>query len=145
MPTADTDTANTLHIQDLLIDIVMSTCWGQTYLSHVPAQFGEMTSSVHAAPYSRTLLNSEVVRYAHQAMHFNWALYSFSNGHFLSSIESWGLPFTILPYQFISFPHKCRHFVMLETTILNSCATLPHLVAVNRCSNCHPWPWQLSH
>jgi hypothetical protein len=48
-PTADTDTANTLHIQGLLTDIVMSTGWGQTYLSNVPAQFGKMTSSVHAA------------------------------------------------------------------------------------------------
>jgi hypothetical protein len=28
-------------------------------------------------------------------MHFNWAVYSFLNGHFSSSIESQGLPFTI--------------------------------------------------
>ncbi len=74
MLTAYTDTANTLHIQGLLTDIVMSIGWGQTYLSNVSAQFGEMTSSVHAAPHSRTLLNSEVVLYAHQAMHFNWAV-----------------------------------------------------------------------
>ncbi len=84
-----------MHIQGLLTDIVMSTGWDQTYLSNVPAQFGEMMSSVHAAPHSCTLLNSEVVRYAHQAMHFNWAVYSFLNGHFSLSIESQGLPFTI--------------------------------------------------
>ncbi len=41
-----------------------------------------MTSSVHAAPHFHTLLNSKVVRYAHQAMHFKWAVYSFLNGHF---------------------------------------------------------------
>jgi len=28
-------------------------------------------------------------------MHYDWAVYSFSNGHFSSSIESHGLPFTI--------------------------------------------------
>ena len=28
-------------------------------------------------------------------MQFNWAIYSVSNGHFLSSIKSHGLPFTI--------------------------------------------------
>ena len=28
-------------------------------------------------------------------MHFNWDIYSFSTGHFASSIESWQLPFTI--------------------------------------------------
>ncbi len=83
------------HIQGLLTGIVMSTSWGQTYLSYVPPQFGEMTSSVHAAPHAYTLLNSEVVQYAHQAMHFNWAVYSFSNGHFRLSIESQGMPFTI--------------------------------------------------
>jgi hypothetical protein len=88
MPTADTDTANTLHIQGLLTDIFMSTGWGQTYLSNVPVQFGEMTSSVHAAPHFCTLLNSEVAQYEHQAMHFKCAVYSFSNGHFSSSIES---------------------------------------------------------
>jgi hypothetical protein len=94
-PTADMVTANTLRIQGLLTDVVMPTRWGQTYLSNVPPQFGEMTSSVHAVPNSRTLLNSEVVQYAHQAMHFNWAVYSFSNGHFSLSIESQGMPFTI--------------------------------------------------
>ena len=26
---------------------------------------------------------------------FNWAVFSFSNGHFLSTIETWNLPFTI--------------------------------------------------
>jgi hypothetical protein len=33
--------------------------------------------------------------YARQSMHYDWAVYSFSNGHFSSSIESHGLPFTI--------------------------------------------------
>ncbi len=92
---ANTDTADMLHIQGLLTDIVMTTGWGHTYLSNVSAQFGEMTSSVNAVPHSCTLLNSEVARYAHQAMHFNRAVYSFLNGHFASSIESCGLPFTI--------------------------------------------------
>jgi hypothetical protein len=95
MPTADTDTANTLHIQGLLTNIVMSPGQGQTYLSNVPPQFGEMTSSVHAAPHSCTLLNSEVVWYAHQALHFNWAVYSFSKRHFSLSIQSRESPLTI--------------------------------------------------
>ena len=33
--------------------------------------------------------------YAHRSMHYDWAVYSFSNGHFSSLIESHGLPFTI--------------------------------------------------
>jgi hypothetical protein len=93
--TANTDTANTLHIQGLWTDIVMSTGWGYTHLSNVSAQFGEMMSSVHAAPHSCSLMKSEVMQYTHQTMHFNWAVYSFLNGQFSLSIESQGLPFTI--------------------------------------------------
>ncbi len=119
-PTADMDTADTLHIQGLLTDIVMSTGWGQTYLSNVPAQFGEITSSVYAAPHSCTLLNSEVTRYAHQTMHFNWAVYSFSNGHFSLSIESWELPFTIcLVWNTTNSRHFFHEFAN-NATVLNS-------------------------
>ncbi len=53
--TANTDTANMLHIQGLLTDIVMSTSWGHTYLSNKPVRFGEMTPSVHVVPCSCTL------------------------------------------------------------------------------------------
>jgi hypothetical protein len=87
-PTTEMDTADTLHIQGLLTDIAMSTGWGHTYLSNIPGQVREMMPSVHAAPCSRTLLNLEVACYARQAMHFSWAVYSFLNGHFSSSIKS---------------------------------------------------------
>jgi hypothetical protein len=81
-PNANTDTANTLHIQVLLTDFAMSTSWGHTYLSNVSVQYGEMTPLVHAVPPSCTLLNLEVEHYAREALHFNWAVYSFLNGHF---------------------------------------------------------------
>jgi len=51
--------------------------------------------SDHPPPPSRQLLNSELALYARQAMKYDWALYSFSNGHFSSSIKSHGLPFSI--------------------------------------------------
>jgi hypothetical protein len=54
-----------------------------------------MAPEVHTATPSRTLLNLELALYARQAMRYDWAVYSFSNGHFSSSIESHGLPFTI--------------------------------------------------
>ncbi len=41
------------------------------------------------------LFLSEVACFACQAMHFNWAVYSFLNGHFSSSIKSQWLPLTI--------------------------------------------------
>ncbi len=87
--------ADALHIQSLLTDIVIFSCTGNTLLSNVPICFG------HAVPLSyrsmapqHTLLNLEFASYAFQAMYFCWAVYSFSNGHFSSTIQS-HLPFHI--------------------------------------------------
>jgi len=41
-------------------------------------------------------LNSEFARHAHETTTFDWAVYSFSNGHFALTIETRNLPFTIL-------------------------------------------------
>jgi hypothetical protein len=75
-------------------DITTSTGWGHTHLENVPVHIGDSARLVNP-PQSRPLLNSELVLYACQAMHYDWAVYSFSNGHFSSLIKSHGLPFTI--------------------------------------------------
>jgi hypothetical protein len=93
--TTESSNADTLHIQSLLTDITTSTGWGHTHLSNVPVRFGEATPTVLAIAPSRSLLNSELAQYARQALTYDWAVFSFSNGHFLSSIESRSLPFTI--------------------------------------------------
>ena len=90
----ESSNAKTLHIQSLLTDITTSTGWGHTHLENVPVHIGNLVQSVDP-PQSRPLLNSELALYACQAMHYNWAVYLFSNGHFSSSIKSHGLPFTI--------------------------------------------------
>ncbi len=90
----ESSNADALHIQSLLADITTSTGWGHTHLQNVPVHIGDLAQSVDP-PQSRPLLNSELALYACQSMHYNWAMYSFSNGHFSSSIESHGLPFTI--------------------------------------------------
>jgi hypothetical protein len=94
--TKDDVTADAHHIQGLLTEIVMSTGTASTKLFNVPVRFGHSTS-VASPPTasSRTLLNSEIASYAFQAMHFSWAVYSFSNGHFSSTIQSQNLPFLI--------------------------------------------------
>ena len=38
---------------------------------------------------------SKFARCAHETTNFNWAVYSFSNGHFSSTVETRNLPFTI--------------------------------------------------
>ena len=84
----ESENADILHIQSLLTDITTSTGWGHTHLSHIPLRFCKMAPEVHTTTPSRTLLNLELALYACQAMRYDWAVYSFLNGHFSSSIES---------------------------------------------------------
>jgi hypothetical protein len=62
-----------LHIQSLLMDITTSTGWGHTHLENVPAHIGNLAWLVDP-PQSRPLLNSELVLYTRQAMHYGWAV-----------------------------------------------------------------------
>ena len=93
-PTVAPDDA--LHIQGLLTDLVVSGGRGHTHLSNILIQFGESNPSLpNTGQPARALLNSKFARYARQMMNFDWAVYSFSNGHFASTMESRNLPFTI--------------------------------------------------
>ncbi len=97
-PTPSTDAADNLHIQTLLTVLVVLGSRGHTHLLNVPVRFGNLPPSTTNGTRSTsacTLLNNEFARYAHETMNFDWAVYSFSNGHFLSTIESGNLPFTI--------------------------------------------------
>ncbi len=86
------DNTESLYIQSLLTDIVTSSFNKNTYLTNILVRFGH----VHLAddtPTIRTweLLNSKLASYAFQAMYFNWAVYSFSKGHFSSTVQSHNL------------------------------------------------------
>jgi hypothetical protein len=97
-PTPATDAANALHIQTLLIDLIVLDGRGHTHLLNVPVWFVDLSSSMtntSCLALARTFLNNEFARFARETMNFNWAVYSFSNGHFTSTIESRNLPFTI--------------------------------------------------
>ena len=77
-------TADAHHIQGLLTDIVMSTSTAGTVLVNIPICFGHAaTDRLKLTMRTRALLNSEFVSYAFHAMNFCWAVYLFSNGHFL--------------------------------------------------------------
>ena len=44
---------------------------------------------------SHATLNHKIPTNAHQLLHFNWAVYSFGGGHFVSTVSSRNLPFQI--------------------------------------------------
>ena len=93
-PTAPS--VDALHIQSHLTDIILSNGVGNTALLNVPVRFGTFDGNL-TGPQTEAcnLLNSEFSCYACQCSQFNWAVYSFSNGHFCSSISSRNLPFQI--------------------------------------------------
>jgi hypothetical protein len=92
LPTAPS--VDALHIQLLLTNIVFSNGLGNTALSNVPVRFGTFDGDFPGhRTEACTLLNSEFACYACQCLQFDWAVYSFSNGHFCSLILRRNLPF----------------------------------------------------
>jgi hypothetical protein len=96
-PSPEVSTADAHHIQGLLSELIVLEGRGHTTLSNRPVRFEHLKSSLPdtAGSNARTLLNSEFARYAHETTNFDWAVFSFSNGHFSSTIETRNLPFTI--------------------------------------------------
>ena len=93
---SDIDKADLLHIQSLLSELIVSEGGGHNTLSNRPVRFElHQTSIPDTCLKARTLLNSEFARYAHETTNYDWAVFSFSNGHFSSTIETRNLPFTI--------------------------------------------------
>ena len=70
---------------------------GHTILSNHPVRFEQLQSYLpNTGSQARALLNSKFARYAHKTTNFNWAVYSFSNEHFSSTVATRNLPFTII-------------------------------------------------
>ncbi len=79
----ESNNADTLHIQSLLMDITIYTGWGHTHLSNIPIHVGKLAPVVHTATSSQTLLNSELVLYARLAMQYDWPCIHFQMDIFL--------------------------------------------------------------
>ncbi len=95
-PSPEIDKADTLHIQGLLSELIVLEGGGHTTLSNRPVRFEQLKSSLpDTCSNAHTLLNSEFARYTHETTNFDWAVFSFSNGHFLLTIETRNFPFTI--------------------------------------------------
>jgi len=67
---------------------------GLTHLANWPVRFGPL-KNVHADS-ARALYNADIPAAARQLSGFDWAVYGFNNGHFVSSIRSRNLPFNIV-------------------------------------------------
>ena len=81
---------------------------------------------------SHHLYNSELVSYTFETLQFSWAVYSFSNGHFPSTINKANLPFKILLacdvtdsgcLLFDKFAPKAKVYCSSNDHIQNICAS----------------------
>jgi hypothetical protein len=70
---------------------------GMQYLSNWPASFGNFSLGPTTTPSSVcSLYNSDLTAATWSLSHFDWAVYGFNSGHFISSIHSLGLLFAIV-------------------------------------------------
>ena len=99
---------------------------GLTHLANWPVHFGPLPD---VNPESaRALYNSDIPAAARQLAGFDWAVYGFNSGHFVSSIRSRNLPFSIVlacdPYEanralFREFVPSCKTILSGATALLN--------------------------
>jgi hypothetical protein len=93
---SDIDKSDMLHIQSLFSELIVSEGGGHNTLSNRPVRFDQnQTSQPETCFKALSLLNLEFAQYAHETTNYDWAVFSFSNGHFSSTIETRNLPFTI--------------------------------------------------
>ena len=91
--TPPTDTAHKSHCQFVITAMTKHNCHGLSHLSNVPVHFGNFDRVTPIS--SHTTSNHEIPTNADRLLHFNWAVYSFGGGHFVSTVSSRNLPFQI--------------------------------------------------
>jgi hypothetical protein len=70
---------------------------GLQHLSNHPVQFGHsLTPHAGATTLAPSLYNSDLTQAASILTKYDWAIYGFNSGHFSSTIQALGLPFTIV-------------------------------------------------
>jgi hypothetical protein len=103
--TADSETTSSVEppVDTALINIASAIFVDDSHghsdvLSNVPIQFGSFDSSINLSQVyaALPLYNSDLVFAARTITTFEWAVYSFNNGHFMSSIDRYQLPFRIV-------------------------------------------------
>ncbi len=148
-PDAEAPSAALLQLQDLVpaaadatkiipllgggIPTVLET--GMQYLSNWPISFGVIpfTSDLVTSTVC-SLYNSDLTAAARSLSRFDWAVYGFNCGHFISSIRLLGLPFVIV-FASDDYAHGRSLFTELSACtgpILNGCASLLDHIRVCR-------------
>jgi hypothetical protein len=98
------------------------TATGLQHLSNWPVTFVTATpANAICDVTSPCLYNSDITCAASMLAHFDWAIYCFNSGHFLSTVRKPGLPFKVV-LACNPFVHGCTLFCQLSESklIMNS-------------------------
>ena len=122
---SETEEAHNSHCRSILSAMTDSNCQGLCHLAHIPVKFGRFDQITHAHSFASS--NYEIPANANRILNFNWAVYSFGGGHFLSTILSRNLPFhvTLACDQYEYGRALFREFAT-SATVLGSSAELLH-------------------
>jgi hypothetical protein len=125
------------HSQAIILTAMVDNCHGLCHLSNIPVKFGNFGWVTPSTSHS--LHNDEFPCYALQVLQISWAVYSFQEGHFASTIQSQNLPFHVKmacnPYKlgcslFQEFT-SCRQIFGIANDMLN------HILALGDTSVVH--------
>jgi hypothetical protein len=92
-PPPDDSNADHSHCQSIFTAIIDNKCNGLCHLTNVPVLFGAFNNFTPASAHAA--LNHDIPAIAQRVLQFSWAVYSFGGGHFLSTIASRGIPFSV--------------------------------------------------
>jgi hypothetical protein len=100
LPPSSSDTAPVATISASDLPFVTQTDYGQPliglqHLSNYPVHFGLSPQPSSIQPSLMPLYHLDVTWAASILLHFDWAVYEFNSGHFVSNIQKHGLPFCI--------------------------------------------------
>jgi hypothetical protein len=100
---------------------------GSQHLANWPVAFGSVQHPCLPQRWDKQCLyNSDLTLAAKSIAHFNWAVYGFNSGHFISSIWSLSLPFniTLLADPFINGRSLFTEFSTTPSPILSGASAL---------------------
>jgi hypothetical protein len=123
----EAEEAHTSHCQSIYSAMFDSNCHGLSHLAHIPVKFGHFDHVTHTHSFASS--NHNIPAAANQIWNFNWAVYSFGGGHFLSTISSRNLPFhvTLACDQYDYGRALFREFATNAMVLRSSAELLHHL------------------
>ncbi len=105
--------------------MINSNYHGLSPLAHIPVRFGHFDHVTHTHSFASS--NHEIPAAANRILNFNWAVYSFGGGHFLSTILSRNLPFHVtLACDQYEYGRALFCEFAMSATVLGSSAELLH-------------------